>query len=140
MEHPLYQPAPDSMRVIETLGYHRDEGCRHLDLHLARLQRSAQALEFRIDLTAIRTRLQSIKKRSATPLSAYRGATQPSGKIVTPALSCGVLPGVFRQTLLTKGLCTEQVITRQDLAQCRAISVGNSLRGGIGAVLCDVKA
>jgi 4-amino-4-deoxychorismate lyase len=33
--------------------------------------------------------------------------TQPSGKIVTPALSCGVLPGVFRQTLLTKGLCTE---------------------------------
>ena len=66
--------------------------------------------------------------------------TQPSGKIVTPALSCGVLPGVFRQTLLTKGLCTEQVIRRQDLAQCRAISVGNSLRGGIGAVLCDVKA
>ena len=50
------------MRVIETLGYHRDEGCRHLDLHLARLQRSAQALEFSIDLTAIRTRLQSIKK------------------------------------------------------------------------------
>lgn len=76
MEHPLYQPAPDSMRVIETLGYHRDEGCRHLDLHLARLQRSAQALEFRINLTAIRTRLQSIKKRSATPLSAYRGARQ----------------------------------------------------------------
>ena len=74
MENPLDQPAPDSMRVIETLGYHRDEGCRHLDLHLARLQRSAQTLEFRVDLTAIRTRLQSIKKRNATPLSAYRGA------------------------------------------------------------------
>jgi branched-subunit amino acid aminotransferase/4-amino-4-deoxychorismate lyase len=42
LENPLDQPAPDSMRVIETLGYHRDEGCRHLDLHLARLQRSAQ--------------------------------------------------------------------------------------------------
>ena len=62
------------------------------------------------------------------------------GKMITPASNCGVLPGVFRQTLLAKGLCTEQVITRQDLAQCRAISLGNSLRGALGAVLCNVKA
>ena len=66
MENPLYQFAPDGTCLIETLGYRRDEGCRYLDLHLARLQRSAQALEFKVDIKAIRTRLQAIK--SATPL------------------------------------------------------------------------
>ena len=62
------------------------------------------------------------------------------GKMITPARNRGVLPRVFRQTLLAKGLCTERVITRQDLAQCRAISLENSLRGALGAVLCDVQA
>ena len=66
MENPLYQFAPDGTCLIETLGYRRDEGCRYLDLHLARLQRSAQALEFKVYIKAIRTRLQAIK--SATPI------------------------------------------------------------------------
>ncbi|MBT6927530.1 MAG: hypothetical protein HN984_15100 [Marinovum sp.] len=59
---------------------------------------------------------------------------------MTPGFSCGVLPGIFRQTPLTKGPCTEQAVTRQDLAHCRAISVRNSPGGWIGAVLCNVKA
>ena len=66
MENPLYQFAPDGTCLIETLGYRRDEGCRYLDLHRARLQRSAQALEFKVYIKAIRTHLQAIK--SATPL------------------------------------------------------------------------
>ena len=217
MENPLYQPAPNSLCLIETLGYRPSEGCRHLDLHLARLQRSAEALGFRSDLKAIRNRLHAIA--STRPLrcrltvardgshslqtAAFHKETRPwsvaiapqrlaaddpwlrhkttrralydemraalpdavdewlffndrdelcegtitnifvtkaNGEMVTPAAGCGLLPGVFRQTLLASGRCTEQVVTRQDLFQCRAISVGNSLRGGLGAVLCDVKA
>ena len=50
MENPLYQFAPDGTCLIETLGYRRDEGYRYLNLQLARLQRSVQALEFKVDL------------------------------------------------------------------------------------------
>ena len=31
-----------------------------------------------------------------------------NGKIITPASNSGVLLGIFRQTLLAKGLCTER--------------------------------
>ena len=73
MENPLYQFAPDGTCLIETLGYRRDEGCRYFDLHLARLQRSAQALEFKVDIKTIRIRLQAIKS-AAAPLPAYGSA------------------------------------------------------------------
>ena len=66
MENPLYQLTPDGTYLIETLSYRRNEGYRYLDLHLARLQRSVQALESKVDIKAIGTRLQAIK--SATPL------------------------------------------------------------------------
>ena len=57
MENPLYQFAPDGTCLIETLGYRRDEGYRYLDLHLDRLQRSVQALEFKVDIKAMGTQL-----------------------------------------------------------------------------------
>ena len=185
MENPLYQFAPDGTCLIETLGYRRDEGYRYLNLQLARLQRSVQALEFKVDIKAVRTRLQAIK--SATPLRCRLTVAQDghcalhttplqektlpwsvaiapqrlvsddqwlrhkttqrafyddmraalpvgvdewlffnerdelcegtitnifiikaNGKIITPASNCGVLLGIFRQTLLAKGLCTER--------------------------------
>ena len=66
MENPLYQFAPDGTCLIETRGYQRNECYRYLDLHLARLQRSAQVLEYKVDIKAVRTRLQAIK--SSTPI------------------------------------------------------------------------
>ncbi|MFY0310328.1 aminotransferase class IV family protein [Leisingera sp. D0M16] len=61
--------------------------------------------------------------------------TRQDGQMVTPPLSCGLLPGVLRQTLLESGGCREQVLRVQDLHDAKAIHVGNSLRGLIPARL-----
>lgn len=54
------------------------------------------------------------------------------GAHVTPPLGSGVLPGVLRARLLEEGW-SEAVLRLDDLAQARAIWVGNSLRGLIAA-------
>lgn len=58
-----------------------------------------------------------------------------NGKLLTPALECGLLPGVLRAELLQRGETEEAVIGLGDLARAEAIFVGNSLRGLIPAVL-----
>ena len=54
------------------------------------------------------------------------------GRRVTPPLSCGLLPGILRETLLVDGW-TEAVLTLDDLAQARAVWMGNALRGLIAS-------
>lgn len=54
---------------------------------------------------------------------------------ITPPLSSGVLPGVFRESLLRDGACREEVVPREALAAAHRICVGNSLRGLIRATL-----
>lgn len=51
MESPLCPPADPGFRLIETLGWHSDEGPRRVALHLARMGRSAAALGMRFDRT-----------------------------------------------------------------------------------------
>lgn len=57
------------------------------------------------------------------------------GKLVTPALACGLLAGVLRGELIEAGQCFEAVLTPANLARARAFYVGNSLRGLIRAQL-----
>jgi len=53
-----------------------------------------------------------------------------SGKLLTPPLGCGVLPGVFRRHLLeTHANAEEQVITLDDLKTADAVYLCNSVRG-----------
>lgn len=54
------------------------------------------------------------------------------GARLTPALGCGLLPGVLRAEMLAQGW-REAVLTPADLAAARAVFVGNSLRGLIAA-------
>ncbi|UWQ59490.1 aminotransferase class IV family protein [Leisingera caerulea] len=61
--------------------------------------------------------------------------TRADGQVVTPPLSCGLLPGILRQVMLETGKCQEQVLRVQDLRDARAIHMGNSLRGLIRARL-----
>ncbi len=49
--------------------------------------------------------------------------------MVTPALTCGLLPGTLRQDLLERGLAKEAILTLSDLKKARKIFVGNSVRG-----------
>lgn len=53
------------------------------------------------------------------------------GELLTPALACGLLPGVLRGALLRDNnvTCREAVLTRHDLATASRIYVGNALRG-----------
>lgn len=51
------------------------------------------------------------------------------GKLFTPSLGCGLLPGVLRQFLIEEGLATEAVLRKSDLEAASRIFLGNSLRG-----------
>ncbi|MDO9434721.1 MAG: aminodeoxychorismate synthase component I [Hydrogenophaga sp.] len=54
---------------------------------------------------------------------------------VTPALDCGLLPGIGRQVALEEGRVREAVVPVSALAQVREIVFFNSLRGWLPAVL-----
>ena len=53
------------------------------------------------------------------------------GKLLTPPLSFGLLPGIFRAELIENGKCEEAVLSEADLAG--EVYFGNSLRGLIPA-------
>ncbi|WP_264210439.1 aminotransferase class IV family protein [Leisingera thetidis] len=61
--------------------------------------------------------------------------TRADGQVVTPPLSCGLLPGILRQVMLERKECREAVLDLQDLQDAKAIHIGNSLRGLIPARL-----
>ncbi|MFP5390186.1 MAG: aminodeoxychorismate synthase component I, partial [Gammaproteobacteria bacterium] len=62
---------------------------------------------------------------------------QVDGKWITPALSCGVLPGVMRAVILADPAwnAAEGIVTRAMLERASAIMVCNALRGPLAARL-----
>jgi para-aminobenzoate synthetase / 4-amino-4-deoxychorismate lyase len=58
-----------------------------------------------------------------------------NGILRTPALSCGLLPGILRQQMLDNGTAIEAVLSLADLQNADALYIGNSLRGLIEAKL-----
>ena len=56
---------------------------------------------------------------------------QKDDKFYTPPVSCGLLPGVFRNHMLQQypELVLEESFTRMDVEQADAVYVGNSVRG-----------
>ncbi|MBN8218240.1 MAG: chorismate-binding protein [Spirochaetes bacterium] len=50
------------------------------------------------------------------------------GKILTPALGCGLLPGILRQEGLDSGELTEAVLTPADLRRATRLWIGNAIR------------
>lgn len=51
------------------------------------------------------------------------------GELLTPAIDCGLLPGVLRQELLEVGAVREAVLTLDDLHAAERIWLINSVRG-----------
>ena len=51
------------------------------------------------------------------------------GQILTPYIACGALPGILRGQLLQRELVTESLLPVQQLENCQALFLGNSLRG-----------
>lgn len=56
------------------------------------------------------------------------------GKLLTPRLSVGLLPGTLRQTLIDQGRAEEAALHLDDLAKADAVYLGNSVRGLVRAV------
>ena len=61
--------------------------------------------------------------------------TRLGGRLLTPALSCGLLPGTYRARLLARGVLAEAVLTPDDLARAEELWLVNSLRLWTRAVL-----
>ncbi len=57
------------------------------------------------------------------------------GVLLTPALTCGLLPGILRQSVLDSGEVREAILTLDDLRQADALLLGNSVRGFVGVTL-----
>ena len=58
-------------------------------------------------------------------------ALQIDGEWLTPALSCGLLPGAARGRLMEEGRLREAVLTTGDLERAQEVAFFNSLRGWI---------
>ncbi|WP_297106621.1 aminodeoxychorismate synthase component I [uncultured Devosia sp.] len=59
------------------------------------------------------------------------------GKLFTPPLTSGLLPGTLRAELIAQGKAEERVLTLADLRAAEAIWLGNSVRGLIRAEWVD---
>lgn len=201
----------DSFGLIETFGWHEQSGFMWLDLHIARLAKSAEELGFKFSKTKIMRALNSAVDNlsgaqkirlvlskdgmvtvetaalqlanpddllpvtlSKNPLSSAdillahkttrrdfiegelsrlntdtnctevlffneRGELcegsytnvfiRKDGQMLTPPLSCGLLPGVLRQALIESGAVREQILTLDKVQNADEIYIGNSVRG-----------
>jgi para-aminobenzoate synthetase/4-amino-4-deoxychorismate lyase len=62
---------------------------------------------------------------------------EKNGRCYTPPISCGLLPGTYRRLLLEKGICTEKILTKEDLLSADHIYSINSVRGQVELFLED---
>jgi para-aminobenzoate synthetase/4-amino-4-deoxychorismate lyase len=62
---------------------------------------------------------------------------ETGGEMVTPPVSCGLLPGTLREELIARGTCREGILRLSDLQSADQIYVGNSVSGLITAELVD---
>jgi len=65
---------------------------------------------------------------------------QIDGKLLTPPVSSGLLPGTFRAEMLASGKAEETVLTLDDLSQADTVYLGNSVRGLLPANACEISA
>jgi para-aminobenzoate synthetase/4-amino-4-deoxychorismate lyase len=59
------------------------------------------------------------------------------GRLLTPALACGLLAGTLRGELLERGILAEAVVTLRDLRAAEGLWLINSVRGWRRAILID---
>lgn len=57
------------------------------------------------------------------------------GRLLTPPLSSGLLPGTLRRSLVENGTAEEHVLRRDDLDRAERVFLGNSVRGLVEAQL-----
>ncbi|RQD73173.1 aminodeoxychorismate synthase component I [Desulfonatronospira sp. MSAO_Bac3] len=56
-------------------------------------------------------------------------AVEKNGELLTPPVSCGLLPGVYRSLMLEQGVIRESVLSIQDVLDSPRVFLMNSVRG-----------
>jgi para-aminobenzoate synthetase/4-amino-4-deoxychorismate lyase len=56
------------------------------------------------------------------------------GRLLTPPLASGLLPGTLRAELMAEGRAIERILELEDLESAEAVYLGNSVRGLVRAV------
>ena len=75
------------------------------------------------------------EQRQATETTIANLVVRKGGRLVTPPVACGLLPGVFRAHLLETGQIHEEIITLDDLRHAKQLFAVNSVRKWMPAVL-----
>jgi para-aminobenzoate synthetase / 4-amino-4-deoxychorismate lyase len=68
------------------------------------------------------------EKGEVTEGSSSNIVVELEGKLLTPPVSCGLLGGTFRNSLINTGVISERVISVDDLIKCSRIFFINSVR------------
>ena len=71
------------------------------------------------------------ERGEATEFTRGNLVVKMNGRLLTPAVSCGLLPGTFRATLLARGVVEEAIIRVDDLPAAEALWFVNSVRGAV---------
>lgn len=77
------------------------------------------------------------RKGELTEMTTGNLVLQLDGRLVTPPLESGILPGLMRARLLEKGTLALRTLTREDLERASAIYNINSVRGWRTGLLVD---
>jgi para-aminobenzoate synthetase / 4-amino-4-deoxychorismate lyase len=117
--------SPNHMQSDNIFLYHKTSHRAFYDDERKRLQRQTGCF----DCLFLNERGE-VTEGSFTTLFVRHGS-----QLLTPALSCGVLPGILRQSLLDSGEVKEALLTLEDVRKADALLVGNSVRGIMGVHL-----
>jgi para-aminobenzoate synthetase/4-amino-4-deoxychorismate lyase len=69
------------------------------------------------------------RQDEVTEGSVHNLVVERDGRLVTPPVVCGLLPGTLRQELLERGILVEGVVSRQEILAARRLWLINSVRG-----------
>lgn len=77
------------------------------------------------------------ENREVTEFTQGNIVIKMNGKLFTPPVACGLLPGTFREELIKKKIINEQNISIDDLHRCEQIWFINSVREWIPVKIVD---
>ena len=124
---PLNHPAPGLGRA--RLSEHRVDPA---DLYLRHKTTLRELFDTELDRTAAAGLDEVIflnRRGEVTEASRHSVFVRIEGRLITPPLACGLLPGVLRRRLLECGEAFEGVLAPGDLKRAETLYLGNSLRG-----------
>ncbi|HEY6008961.1 MAG TPA: aminodeoxychorismate synthase component I [Geobacteraceae bacterium] len=114
--------APLAVAVAQTLVDSTDPFLYH---KTTRRSRSMHELALRPDCADV---IFCNERQEVTEGANNNVVVRIDGELVTPPLSCGLLPGTFREELLATGAIREHVVLRQELAAAPELYLINSVR------------